>query len=400
MRYCRLAIDLGTLSITLLAGGGGRASAQDLALQGRTPRFMFVERPEADPRPSDARNTRALRGRISLDLDSATLADAPRAITQQTGLTFVYSGDVVPADSRVRLRAQDITVAAALTEILLDTGVDVLVSPTGQMALVRKGMDLAQGGTVTGRVTDARTSQGIATALVTITGTRLTALTGDSGQYRITAVPPGTYTVTARRIGYAPGTQSVAVAADAEATVNFALAAAASQLDAVVVTVTGEHRLAELGNVVGRVNADSLMQSAPIKNFDDLLTARVPGVDVRQASGFTGQATNIRIRGINSLTVRSEPILIVDGVRVDNQPGDNALNTDGSHTQGYNAIFYSYGQWSGALTNLTPDEIESVEVVKRASAATLYGTDAANGVIVIRTKHGRVGKPVTIFFTV
>ena len=148
MRYCRLAIDIGTLSITLLAGGVGRASAQDLALQGRTPRFMFVERPEAAPRPMDARNMRVLRDRISLDLDGATIADALRAITQQTGLTFVYSGDIVPADARVHMRAQDITVAAALTEILLDTGVDVLVAPTGQMALVRKGVDITQGATV------------------------------------------------------------------------------------------------------------------------------------------------------------------------------------------------------------------------------------------------------------
>ena len=75
MRYCRLAIDIGTLSITLLAGGVGRASAQDLALEGRAPRFMFVERPEAAPRPMEARNMRVLRDRISLDLDGATLAD-------------------------------------------------------------------------------------------------------------------------------------------------------------------------------------------------------------------------------------------------------------------------------------------------------------------------------------
>ncbi len=400
MRYRRLTMNMATLaSFVLLPAAVVRASAQTLAMQGRAPRFMFVEKPEAAPRQMDARNLRALRDRISLDLDGATLADALRAITQQTGLTFVYSRDVVPADARIHLRAQDITVAAALTEILLDSGVDVLVSPTGQMALVRQGAEVAQSATITGRVTDARTSQGIATALVTIIGTRLTALTGDSGQYRITGVAPGTYTVTARRIGYTPGTQSVAVAADADVTVNFALTVAPTQLDAVVVTVTGEHRLAELGNIVGRVNVDSLVQSAPIKNFDDLLTARVPGVDVRQASGFTGQATNIRIRGINSLTVRSEPIVIVDGVRVDNQPGDNALNTDGSHTPGFNAIFYGYGQWSGALTNLTPDEIESVEVVKGASAATLYGTDAANGVIVVTTKHGRVGKPTITFFS-
>src|SRR6266699_3180553 len=337
-----------------------------------------------------------LQKTISLQLEGASLDEALQAVAHQAELPITYNDAILPRDRRVWLTATEIRTDEALEEILRDSGLQLLPLASGQVVVVKAR---AQGGTVSGRVTDARTAEGIRAALITVTGTRLTALTGDSGQYRIAGVPSGTYTVTARRIGYTPGSQSVAVVADVESTVNFALAAAPTQLDAVVVTVTGEHRLAELGNVVGRVNADSLMQSAPIKNFDDLLTARVPGVDVRQASGFTGQATNVRIRGINSLTVRSEPIVIVDGVRVDNQPGDNALNTDGGHTQGYNAIFYSYGQWSGALTNLTPDEIESVEVVKGASAATLYGTDAANGVIVITTKHGRVGKPVISFFS-
>ena len=97
MRYRRLTMNMATLaSFVLLPAAVVRASAQTLAMQGRAPRFMLVEKPEAAPRQMDARNLRALRDRISLDLDGATLADALRAITQQTGLTFVYSRDVVP----------------------------------------------------------------------------------------------------------------------------------------------------------------------------------------------------------------------------------------------------------------------------------------------------------------
>src|SRR6266487_7107701 len=111
-----LKLGMVVLAATVL-GGLAEASAQDLALAGRAPRFLFAERPEATPRRIDVRGVRVLRDRISLDLDGATLADALGAITRQTGLKFVYSADVVPADARVHLRAQEITVAAALTEI-------------------------------------------------------------------------------------------------------------------------------------------------------------------------------------------------------------------------------------------------------------------------------------------
>jgi len=390
MRRCCPPSFLISLALLLLAGSAV-AFAQGVP-EPRGPQFLLASAsPAKAPVVVDAGSVASLRRRVSLSLDGVRVGEALAEISRASGLQIVYADGVVPSEGRVHFRAEEITVAAALTEVLLDAGVDVLISPGGSVVLVKRGA--VQTGSVAGRVTDAKTAQGIPTVLITITGTRHTAITGDSGQYRIVGVPPGSYTVTARRIGYGVGAQSVVVAGDTELTVNFVLTATPSQLEAVVVTVTGEQRLAELGNVVGRVNVDSLMRSAPIKNFDDLLTARIPGVDVRQASGFTGQSTNIRIRGINSLTVRSEPIVLVDGVRVDNQPGDIALNTDGSHTQGFNASFSGYGQWSGALTNLTPDEIESVEVVKGASATTLYGTDAANGVIVITTKHGRVGKP-------
>jgi TonB-dependent SusC/RagA subfamily outer membrane receptor len=150
----------------------------------------------------------------------------------------------------------------------------------------------------------------------------------------------------------------------------------ASRLTEVVTTVTGPQRRLEVGNVIGAIDADSVVRSAPVTSLSDLINARVPGTQVVLNNGLTGTSPRIRIRGVNSLTVSNDPLLVVDGIRVENSTG-----TLGS----------GYGQTPGRLNDLNPEEIESIEIVKGPSAATLYGTDAANGVIVVKTKRGRVG---------
>src|SRR5260370_24774708 len=175
------------IPLTLIGVWGvtARAAGQEMQLPSR-PRFLAAL-PHAAKR-LDATNAPVLRRRVSIDVDGATLGVVLKEIARQADLELLYSDAVVPVDRSLELHAQGITVAAALTELLLDTGLDVMVSPAGQMALVRKGWDLGQGATVAGRVTDARTGQGIPTVLVTITGTRLAAMTGDSVEYRITGV--------------------------------------------------------------------------------------------------------------------------------------------------------------------------------------------------------------------
>ena len=111
---------------------------QQIALADRGPRFLFAPKPDVAPRPVDVRSAPLLREQVALDLDGATVADALAAITRQTGVAFVYSRDVLSTDARVHLRAEQITVAAALTEILLDAGVDVLITSSSQVALVKR----------------------------------------------------------------------------------------------------------------------------------------------------------------------------------------------------------------------------------------------------------------------
>ncbi|MGH7357651.1 MAG: TonB-dependent receptor plug domain-containing protein, partial [Candidatus Rokuibacteriota bacterium] len=353
----------------------------------RGPRFLLASTASREPVPLDVRRTSILRRPLALDLNGVSVKEALAAISRQAGLDLVYADDIVSLAAPVYLRAERITVAAALTDVLLDAGVDVVFSRDGRATLVRR-MPAARlrVGTLTGRVTDRTSGQPVVAAQVSALGTGLARLTGEDGRYTIPNVPAGTVQVQARRIGYESQTQSVTVADGATATLDFALAPAASRLEDVVVTVTGEQRRLEVGNVIGTINADSVVREAPITSLSDLINARVPGVQVLQTSGASGVSPRIRIRGLSSLSVglffgvlapEDVPLLVVDGVRADNSQG---------------GVGAAFGLASGRFNDLNPEEIESIEIVKGPSAATLYGTDAANGVIVVKTKRGQPGR--------
>jgi TonB-linked SusC/RagA family outer membrane protein len=157
--------------------------------------------------------------------------------------------------------------------------------------------------------------------------------------------------------------------------VEFTLSQVAISLTPVVTTATGETRRVELGNTVSTIDAGKLTESTPITNMNDLLNAHAPGVLVTPSTQ-TGSGSRVRIRGISSVTLNNDPIYVIDGIRM----------TGGQDTQ----LFTGDAQAS-RIGDLNPEEIESIEIVKGPSAATLYGTAAANGVIVITTKKGRAG---------
>ncbi|HET7462332.1 MAG TPA: SusC/RagA family TonB-linked outer membrane protein [Longimicrobium sp.] len=235
------------------------------------------------------------------------------------------------------------------------------------------------GGTITGRVTDSRSGAPLSSTTVLVAGTTLRVVTNAQGEYRIGNVPSGSQSVTASRIGYAGGTQRVTVAAGQTVTANFSLNTSAVNLNALVVQASGrEARQRELGNAVSNITADQVPQ-ATVQNFSQFLQGRAPGVVVTQSSGQLGSNSRIRIRGVNSLSLNNDPLIIIDGVRIGQDAGGGDL--------------FSGGQGSSRLNDLNPDDIESVEVLKGPAASALYGTQAANGVIQVTTKRGRAGRP-------
>ena len=229
-------------------------------------------------------------------------------------------------------------------------------------------------GVITGVVTDALSGQPVPAAQVSVVGTNLGALTNDVGRYTLRGVPARQVTVRVLRVGYTEQSKPAAITTGGPVTLDFALRTASIQLTPVVTTATGEARRVEQGNAVATVNAAELVQTAPVSNVADLLTARAPGVNVLP-SNMTGTAPRIRIRGTSSLSLTNNPIYVIDGVRMTSTNFD--VGTGGAAVS--------------RVSDINPEEIETIEVVKGPSAATLYGTAAANGVIVITTKKGRAG---------
>lgn len=240
------------------------------------------------------------------------------------------------------------------------------------------GLAAAQG-IVSGRVTDQANGNPLVGARVIIVGTSLTASSNAEGRYRITGVPAGTFQVRASQIGFASSTKPATVADQGAVTVDFGLVLTPYSLDEVVVTATGEQAKREVGNAVSTVDATLLVANGPVSNMNDLLVGKAPGVQVLPGS-TTGTGGRVRIRGNSSLSLSNNPIYVIDGVRMVSDVGSQSIGIGGSAPSRVN--------------DLNPEDIESIDVVRGPSASTLYGTDAANGVIVIKTKRGKAGRAV------
>src|SRR5256886_1256419 len=202
--------------------------------QARAPRFLLAMAERSQPVPVDLKRSAFLRRPLSLAFDGATLKQALAEISRQAGLSLVYADDVLPAAGGVvNLRADRITVAAALMDVLLDAGVDVVFTPEGRATLVKRPPGLAlQLGTVTGTVTAAGTGAPLPRAIVSVVGTRLSADADATGHYTLSGVPGGTQRVRARMLGYSAVDTSVVVTEGQETVLDLQLKVQAIELGA------------------------------------------------------------------------------------------------------------------------------------------------------------------------
>ncbi len=374
----------GLTMVVVVASWGAAAWAQDTGAR------IVPTRAGVPTVPDDAMLGRT----VALKLERVRLADALTELAERSGVRVVYSAAHVPVDKIVSLVAEKITVRNALSVLLEDTGLDAVPWTLGRVRLEPSGEATARkvargrqqgGGTIGGRVTDAMTKAPLDQVAVRVEGSGAGAVTASDGRYVIRNVPPGTYHLAARRVGYMPLTRAITTTADSVAIADFALAPAPNRLNEVVTTAVGDQRRYEVGNVISTINADSITPTAPITSLTDLISARAPGVTVEEMGGLVGSGGAVRIRGQSSLVLQSDPIVIVDGVREDNAPG-GAYSSVGAFSAGAVPA-------PSRLNDLNFNDIQSIDVLKGPAASTEYGTDAANGVIVITTKHGTADRP-------
>ena len=243
---------------------------------------------------------------------------------------------------------------------------------------------------VTGTVTRSVTGGGgppIAYATVLLKGTTRGTQTDKTGQFHLT-IPAGAVQITVRAIGSLPRDVTVG---PSDQTVEVALNDDAAELEQIVVTgqATGISRKnAPTSTAV--VDSASLTR-APATTVDQALQGKIPGANIQTNSGAPGGGVQIQIRGVNTAIGASDPLFVVDGIIYSNATVPTGLFTiTKSGTQSGSGPLQDDG--ANRLADLNPDDIASIEVLKSAAASSIYGSKAANGVVIITTKKGQAGK--------
>jgi TonB-linked SusC/RagA family outer membrane protein len=253
-------------------------------------------------------------------------------------------------------------------------GVAVLLSLPGAALL-------AQTGAIRGTVSDSATQAPLEGAQVSIVGGTARAQTNQGGTYVLAKVAAGPARVRVQLIGYAPAEQDVTVAADGETTVDFALAPGVARLEEVVSVGYGTQTRAELSTSVASVSGADLV-GQPIASVDAAIQGKAPGVQVVQNAGNPGNAISVRVRGLASISASNDPLYVVDGVPM--IAGDLSQLDVG-------------GQNVAAISTLSLDDVESIDVLKDAAASAIYGSRGSNGVVLITTKRGQPGRTTVNF---
>jgi TonB-dependent starch-binding outer membrane protein SusC len=344
-----------------------------------------------------------------LDVKGVTLSSALTRLSYTTGIALAFSPSLLPSNLLVDCACRAATIRHALDRILDGTGLRYTI--VGDQVVVERPRpeapsiptmpidravpilaletapvehalltEVALTGMVVGRITDAQTFEPLAGTQVAITALGIGTLTSSAGRFTLTGVPAGTHTVSVLRIGYRAVEETVQVVAGGTAQVDISLRPEALQLDALVVTGTGrEVRTREMGTAIGQVRRADF-QNAPVRNPEEILMGRQPGVTVQLRSGQPGAMGHITLRGATSISAtRNQPLIYVDGVRLYSHGISGAQNArQGVH----------------ALQSVAAADIERIEIVRGAAAATLYGSEAAAGVIQVFTKQGAAGAPV------
>jgi outer membrane receptor protein involved in Fe transport len=367
-RRLAYVMSVGVVVLGTTTVGYAQTLDKPLQLASREPAFYAIIGSHLER--AEARNVAALREHIGLHLHNATIPEALSAVETKTSLRFAFKPSILPSGATVSLDANDITVAAALTQILLDADVDVEIARYGLASLVsRRTSRLAADttGTIVGRVTDGKTHQGIPYATVSMEGTSRSVTANDSGGFRLARVPTGSHIITARRVGYVAAQKSVTVVGGQITTVDLVLEQSASSLDQVVVTGTLVPAATKSIPTPITVISDSEIAEQHPRTVNEVFRQFVPtAVSFDQ---FSNPAqTYLTVRGATDLDQGGTQVkTLVDGVEV-------ALNSQ---------------------SPVDPASIDHIEVIRGPEAAAIYGSGAIDGVIQIFTKHGSTtnGRP-------
>lgn len=310
--------------------------------------------------------------KISISVSDKSVIDVLKEIGKKSGLRIYFSTDHEDLKKIISLNVTSVTPIEAAEKATENTNLKVARTADGKGIMVGAGSTVnnRKSIAVTGVIIDSVTGAAIEGATVQLAGIPGTVVVTDrNGTFRIQAPEPGSFNLSVRLLGYISITHPVKITADGVSGISIRLRSAPTSLGEVVTTATGPQRRVEVANDIVKIDPQEIMERAPVRNIADILSAaQVPGLVVQRQSGDAGAPVRFRIRGIGSISQSNDPVIILDGVWIDNGSGSPSR-----------------------IDAIDPSTIESIEIVRGPSASTLYGQDAANGVIVIRTRRGSQG---------
>lgn len=331
--------------------------------------------------------------RFTLSKKNASLEEVFAEMRKQSGYDFIVDGQLLRKGHPVDVHLVDVTVTEALDKLLSDQPLTYTIHDN---TVVIKAREISKTTvrlqtTVTGQVTDAAGNpiNGVSIAVKTggkTIGVQQQAFTAENGSYSI-RVPAENAILVFSHLAFT----TAEVPINGRAQINISLQERSNELDETVVIAYGSQRRKNITGSVATISADQLQDLPPVVNLEESLKGFAAGVMVQQENGQPGAATRVRIRGSASLLGSNQPLYVVDGVPVlaeSNIPDDGSARNTEMLNLGLNS----------PLNNLNPADIESISVLKDASATAIYGSRAAGGVVIITTKSGSAaGKPVFQF---
>ena len=315
---------------------------------------------------------------ISLHLEDATLEQALEAIKQQSEYSFWYRNDEINLGRKVSVNINNQNIANVLDRLLATQGLaytinekHIVIYKTNEKASHPMITDNKK---ITGKVTDEK-NEPIIGANVVVKGSTTGTITDMDGNFTLEV--PDQATLLVSYIGYTPKE----VAVKNQNNLSIMMIEDSKTIDEVVVIGYGSVKKSNLTGAVSSVKTTEIQQT-PMTSIDQGLVGRASGVQVTQTSGMPGAVASIRVRGSSSLQGGNEPLYVIDGFPVYSGTG---FGSTGGNTQ------------ISGLSTVNPSDIESIEILKDASATAIYGARAANGVVLITTKSGKKGRDIITF---
>lgn len=292
-------------------------------------------------------------------------------LAEEGNLVLNYNKRTLDANANITRRFHGISLINALQIVTSDAGIHFYVSETNQLILTPEELP-SNSGTLRGSVTDTDTGEPLVGATLYFSELELGAVADQDGNFEIENIPEGSYTLRITSVGYQSKTRQIEIVAEQELEVSLGLEQDRMLLDEVVVTGYSIRQRSLPTGALTRLDGSDF-QEALIQSPDQALQGRTSGVLVTHSSGQPGSGLQVRVRGMGSISASNSPIYIVDGVQVRTDLTSGIVPDN-------------------ALSGINPNDIESIEVLKDASATAMYGAQGANGVVLITTRQAERGQ--------